>query len=53
MVIKETKYVQELLYVNVDFLSKEVLIEKTIFVMQENKLQLCGSNEKDSLKLLY
>ena len=28
MVIKETKYEQELLYVNVDFLSKEVLIER-------------------------
>ena len=28
MVIKETKYEQEILYVDVDFLSEEVLIEK-------------------------
>ena len=52
MVIKETIYEQEILYLNVDFLSEEILIMKTIFVIQENKLQLCGSNEKDSLKLL-
>ena len=54
MVLGETKYAQKCYICTQNtFKVKKFWFGKTIFVMQPNKQQLWGSNEKDSLKSCY